>query len=501
LFFTLKTFALCTPNSGQLTPVKVDSVSVQSNGDVLVCWQASPDSDIAKYYIFHKNPLTASNDVIDSVAAGTTCYTVLAANNSSSTISEEYAIGVKDLCDNSNFVNLDYHNTIFLEKTVDICSASILLNWTAYDDFQSGLNVSYNVYASENSGPYNLVGTTTQLNMVFSGVQQGFTYDIFVQAIENGGVGPFSASSNYNNVNTLLFLTNPNFLYLYTATVIDSQQIDILFYGDTAADTREYEILRSNNTSGSFSPIGKVTAFKGMNPFIRFNDYSVSANNQSYVYKVNAINLCGDLKMTSNIGETILLKTIAAPLEALNTLTITNYSDWQGGVLNYEIYRAVEGVWESSPIAVLSPFLGSKTYVDNVSSITNGNGEFCYKIIANESSITHVGNLPEAASTSNESCVKHDPIIFVPNAFIPTGDDNKTFQPVLTFPETNTYLLTIYDRWGQKVFETDNVYEGWNGATNNTGKMNPTGPYVYSIYFESAEGEEFRKRGTVALLR
>lgn len=501
LFFTLDNLAACVPNSGPLTPINVDSVSVQANGDVIVCWQPSTDTDIAWYYIFYKNPLTGSNDVIDSVAAGGTCYTVVAIKNSSTIVSEEYAIGVRDICNNSMLTVLDYHNTIWVNQTVDICSASILLDWNAYDDFQSGLNVSYNVYASQDGGAYMLIGATTQLNFTFSGVVQGSTYDIYVQAVENGGVGPYSSSSNYTQVNTLTFLTDPNFLYLYTATVIDSQQIDIVFYADTAADTREYEILRANDISSSFSSVGRITAFKGMNPLIRFNDYSINANQQSYFYKVNAINLCGDLKITSNIGQTILLTAVSDPINALNTLTFTNYSDWIGGISSYDIYRATEGIWESAPIATISAFIGTTTYIDNISSITNGNGEFCYKIVANENTFIHLGNLPEAASTSNESCVKHDPILFVPNAFSPLSSHNPIFKPVLTFPETNTYLLTIYDRWGQKVFETDIVDEGWNGNTNNSGKANPIGPYVYSIYFQSAEGEEFHKRGTVALIR
>lgn len=495
LFFSFENLAACIPNGGQLTPVLVDSVSVDALGNVIICWQASSDADIAKYYIFHKNPLTGSNDVIDSVGSATTCYTILAANNNSSTTPEEYAIGVRDLCDNSNFVNLDYHNTVFLDKTVDICSASIILSWNAYDDFQSGLNVSYNVYASENGGPYILVGTSNQLTLTFSGVQQGSVYDIYVQAVENGGVGPFSSSSNYINVNTSFFLTDPNFLYLYTATVTDSLNIDLLFYVDTAADIREYEILRANSIAGPFSKVGTISDVNGMNPLVSYNDYGVKANQQSYVYKVNSINLCGDLKITSNIGKTILTSAISNKLEAFNTITFSNYQGWLGGVNNYEIYRAVAGFWESSPIATLPAFNGSVSYTDNISDMLIGNGEFCYKVIATENPVVHVGNLPEASSTSNDACVLHEPILYIPNAFDPLSDYNPIFIPILTYAEPATYIFSIYDRWGHKLFETNDVYEGWDGDNQ------PVGPYVYSIYFQSNEGEEFHKRGTVALLR
>ena len=133
--------------------------------------------------------------------------------------------------------------------------------------------------------------------------------------------------------------------------------------------------------------------------------------------------------------------------------------------------------------------------------MTIGNGEFCYKIIATEKPFVHEGNLPQATSTSNESCVKHEPIIFVPNAFIPTGDANIIFKPILTYPATDSYLLVIYDRWGHKVFETKDVNEGWNGTSNNSGEMNPVGTYIYSIIFKSTSDEEFKKRGKVTLIR
>ena len=501
LFFTLKSAAACVPNSGPLTPIIVDSVSVDAAGNVIICWEPSPDQDIAWYYIFHANPLTGANDVIDSVAAGTLCYTIPAANTNATNTVEEYAIGVRDLCDNSMLTILDYHNTIYLDNTVDICTSSIQLNWNAYDNFHSGLNVSYNIYASENAGSYQLIGTTNSLNFNFTGINQGSVYDIYVMAIENGGIGPFSSSSNVITVNTNFFLKNPAFLYLYTATVVDSQQITVQFYVDTSADIKEYEIQRAASTLGPFTTVSKVPDVTGMNPLVTYNDYSVEAKLTSYVYRINAINTCGTNILTSNFGQTILLTAISDKISAKNTLKFSIYQDWLGGVAGYEIYRAVGGIWESFPITTIPPFTGTFTYIDNIATILSGDGEFCYKIKAVEQIFVHVGNLPETTSQSNEACVFHNPIIYIPNAFNPTGEKNTVFKPILSYADPITYSLTIFDRWGHKVFETNDINEGWNGQFNNSGKMSPVGSYIYMVQFQSSLEEKYQKRGAVALIR
>ena len=46
------------------------------------------------------------------------------------------------------------------------------------------------------------------------------------------------------------------------------------------------------------------------------------------------------------------------------------------------------------------------------------------------------------------------------------------------------YLMQIYNRWGQLVFETQDIDVGWNGATDNSGELNQTDSYVYVINFQ-----------------
>ncbi len=91
-----------------------------------------------------------------------------------------------------------------------------------------------------------------------------------------------------------------------------------------------------------------------------------------------------------------------------------------------------------------------------------------------------------------------DPYIFVPNAFSPNDDD---LNDVL-FVEGNVideFYFTIYDRWGEQVFESRSQSEGWDG----TYRGRALAPDVYGYYLEVRcfGGEEYRARGNVTLLR
>lgn len=99
--------------------------------------------------------------------------------------------------------------------------------------------------------------------------------------------------------------------------------------------------------------------------------------------------------------------------------------------------------------------------------------------------------------------VKKDPLIYVPNAFTPNGSSiNEIFIPVMTdgIDEQN-YLFTIFNRWGEVVFETNSTKEGWDGYTK-TNQFAPDGVYVWTIKYRVYESSEMvQLNGHVSLLR
>ncbi|GIV34383.1 MAG: hypothetical protein KatS3mg031_1918 [Chitinophagales bacterium] len=90
--------------------------------------------------------------------------------------------------------------------------------------------------------------------------------------------------------------------------------------------------------------------------------------------------------------------------------------------------------------------------------------------------------------------------IFVPKAFTPNNDErnDKLFIRGGQYIAELQYFR-IFDRWGNQVFETQDIREGWNGMYNGK-KMNPA-VFVYAIKGVCTNGESLFKKGNVTLLR
>ena len=91
-----------------------------------------------------------------------------------------------------------------------------------------------------------------------------------------------------------------------------------------------------------------------------------------------------------------------------------------------------------------------------------------------------------------------DPFVFMPNAFTPNGD-NENDVLKLEGRIIDEMYLTIYNRWGQKVFETSDQEQGWDG----TFKGELLEPDVYGFYLRvrCINGAEYFKKGNINLLR
>ena len=105
-------------------------------------------------------------------------------------------------------------------------------------------------------------------------------------------------------------------------------------------------------------------------------------------------------------------------------------------------------------------------------------------------------------SASDTVFVANDCYMDLPNVFTPNGDGvNDYFYPrqYLTKGIT-TFSMNIYNRWGQKLFETESIDgRGWDGRFN--GKEQPEGVYVYIIEVSFKDGQKEHHQGNVTLMR
>jgi gliding motility-associated-like protein len=98
--------------------------------------------------------------------------------------------------------------------------------------------------------------------------------------------------------------------------------------------------------------------------------------------------------------------------------------------------------------------------------------------------------------------IKDELVIYVPNTFTPDGDDiNEIFLPILTsFVAPNNYEFEIYNRWGERIFYTDQPDQGWDGRFY--GNDAQIGTYTWRIKYRHILAEENKLiHGHVNLIR
>ena len=115
----------------------------------------------------------------------------------------------------------------------------------------------------------------------------------------------------------------------------------------------------------------------------------------------------------------------------------------------------------------------------------------------------------EVTITNTDSCqvvrsveVEKLELFAAPNAFTPNADgNNDTYGPVNYFPNENAdFLFLIYNRWGQKIYETNTLKDAyWDG--NFEGQPSPAGVYIYYLRYAPTENQLFEEKGSFTLLR
>ena len=88
--------------------------------------------------------------------------------------------------------------------------------------------------------------------------------------------------------------------------------------------------------------------------------------------------------------------------------------------------------------------------------------------------------------------------VFVPDAFSPNGDGQNDILYVRG-DCIKTMQFEVFDRWGNRVFETESKSVGWDGRCR--GEAMNTGSYVYYLKTVLYDGTAIEKRGDVALVR
>ena len=148
----------------------------------------------------------------------------------------------------------------------------------------------------------------------------------------------------------------------------------------------------------------------------------------------------------------------------------------------------------------LPPDVNNITWQPFTNSLLNNKTLLLYPLQSTVYSITaeRIANCPITKSTA-VTVTRCPEIVFLPNAFTPDGNGlNDIFKASVTRPLT-FYRLVIFNRYGQKLFESANPAAGWDG--NYKGSKQPTGGYVYQCSYSFASGYQKTEGGYFMLIR
>ncbi len=235
---------------------------------------------------------------------------------------------------------------------------------------------------------------------------------------------------------------------------------------------------RKTGTSDVFITVGTVNGST-----VQFNHVNTNNDSTAWDYRVRGYDLCGKPIYTS-VHTNILLTGSKTDAYSV-TMDFTPYLGWGSSTIRYDVYRMLKNSTDY------------ELYEANVSDFNIGysNGlEYytqCYRIKA-----TKLGT--DTVTWSNDICFNFEPTLFIPNAFTPNVDDiNEGFS--VKGGALKTFEFKIYNRWGEKLYESDDLKFVWDGKYK--GVDQPQDVYMYYCYYTGFDGKKYSTKGTITLLR
>ena len=357
-----------------------------------------------------------------------------------------------DSCGNRNPLNGNIHQTILLNSTTDTCQKTCTLNWSHYEgwaEIEKYYILRYNapdqILLDSVNGSIN--------SYTVSSLDRIIPYSFFVRAKKKGAEYITSASNTTNAIP--YFRIEPSGQYISNVSR-ENNSIEITIE-QNPNQNKLFTKLYKNSGSG-FSEIEIIP-----NTQTSYTDIQVQANIK-YKYQAVAFGLCNNVFDTSNIsGNMVLSLTDNDPVLSLSW---NGYSTWNKGVKEYVIHRASAANEETA-----TNFMAWKNISDTAETdIIDRNQAVCYYIEAIE-------NNTLIKSKSNIECLSYSGEIFWPNAISPNGV-NKEFQFYGTGINPSKTSISIFNRWGELVFQTSSLQQAWDG-TDTSGTSLPMGTYYF----------------------
>ena len=474
-----------TPQIPIISSVSIDTLT----GNVVITWNQNYEPDTYGYIVYHRDANGFVIEIDTVWGIGNTTYTHPIPINGP----ETYSIAAFDSCftpaippTHQTSAKAELHTSMFLTYTTNSCTSQAELSWTAYGGWGNGLS-GYTIFVKQGTGAWTAVDNTTDLsyNLNCTPLQ---SYTVMIRANNSNGAESFSNMQSF-----MIYAPSPPAIHYLRVATVDQNAIVLRHEISTGSSVQAVRFEKFNTATGQFDLLGEVPASAAT---LSITDLDVDVNNFSYTYRAIVIDSCGNLGAVSNRARTILLKVTADQTRLSTYLNWSPYGDYDGGVLQYQIYRGIDGNFPGTPTAIVPP--DQRYFEDLVDELGfEHSGKVCYFVTAEEA-INQYGI--QELSFSNQVCAVIEPLVYIPNAFTP-GGLNPIFIPVVSFQDVSKYEFSIVDRWGQVVFQTNDPSVGWDGQHQQSGKLVAPNLYVYVLKVVDGNNQEYIFRGNVSVIR
>ncbi len=277
-----------------------------------------------------------------------------------------------------------------------------------------------------------------------------------------------------------------------TTTVIDSTTLKVnplativLSGGGTACDDGSTIDVNFNTTSGT--PPFSINYSIGINPYLISNanpNHTISTN-QTGIYTITGLTDSKGCTAKSISGSA---NVVLIPVNESNITATPERTDIDDPIINFinTASHSVTGTWDfgdgenlnSSINKVSHIYADTGTFIVSFTTAGNGCSEIAYQTVIIDPTFS----------------------IFIPNAFTPNSNQsNDYFLPIVK--NVAEYDFSIYNRLGERVFNTKDINIGWNGKPYNDGKFSEAGVYIYAIVITDTNGKVRTFEGTITLIR
>jgi gliding motility-associated-like protein len=262
-----------------------------------------------------------------------------------------------------------------------------------------------------------------------------------------------------------------------TATIVGNE-IQLSWPQPENVERRNFNLRRSES-SAPFTPIGNTSQQN-------YLDRNLRVQRHTYFYKLTYIDDCNNESFDTEIRPVFLRRTVN---DDSDFLIWNTYQGWMDGVDHYILEKADRNNRVFEEIRLSN---GTTSYFIN--DIPEPEQLIIYRIKAVKSGNT------AAEAYSNELVVELPVQAHFPKAFTPNNDrKNDEFKLAGGGRYVSKLKLTILNRWGEMVFYTEEIDEGWNGSLK--GKYVPEGTYIYHAEITDQLGRKEIKKGTVMVLK